>query len=537
MLDTLIRGGRVVDGTGNPGYQADVALAGSRIVGVGRLEGAQAERTIDAAGCIVCPGFIDPHSHTDLTVLGNPTQESTIRQGVTTEIVGNCGIGCFPLSDLSRAAARERLSVYGYDGEVGWSTFSEFWTQISTRGMSANFASFVPHSPVRARVGLDGPLATASVPPDQLAGMVRSVHEAMEAGAIGMSTGLEYESGRFATRPELDPLARAVGEHHGIYASHIRNRDEWLREAVDEFMDLARLAQGRGQLSHLNVRHNTGAAPGAWDRAVETLERERGAGMDVLADATPLTTGDGVMAGILPAWLLKNGPAHAAEALEDLEVRRRLRSDCDRYWRFIARGEWDRIRLLSSAQFPEFCGLTFPEIAERRGTDEWDAYFDILAAAGADLGGPSMIAELFTEEMSQAHIRHPLFLLGADAMSSRVDGPLSLQTRNPLHFSAHVHYLVHHVREVGTLSLEDAIRKMTSMVATRFGLRDRGQIQAGYFADVAVFDPELLTARSTVREPLAYAEGFRHVLVNGVAVVAESGHTGARPGRFLTAAC
>ena len=199
------------------------------------------------------------------------------------------------------------------------------------------------------------------------------------------------------------------------------------------------------------------------------------------------------------------------------------------------RGEWERVRLLSSRDYPELCGLTFPEIAERLGVDEWDAYFDILAAAGDNLAGPSLIATLFTEEMSAAHVRHPLFLLGADTMSSRIDGPLSLQTRNPLHFAAHMHYLVHHVRDARTLSLEEAIRKMTSMVATRFELRDRGLLRAGAFADVAVFDPDRLAECSTIEHPLAYAIGFEQVFVNGVAVIVNGQHTGARPDRFLAA--
>lgn len=532
MLDLLIRHGRVIDGTGNPGYLADVAVTGERIVDVGRLGDVQARRVIDATGRIVCPGFIDPHSHTDFTVLGNPTQESTVRQGVTTEVVGNCGIGCFPLSDRSRPAAHDRLTAYAYDGPADWATFGDFWSTVATAGTSANFASFVPHSAVRIAAGVKDERVTA----DQFREMESAVHAAMEAGALGMSTGLEYESGRFATREELTALARVVAAHGGIYASHIRNRDEHLQEAVGEFMALAATAGGRGQLSHLNVRHNTGAPVGAWQRAVEALERERACGMDVLADATPMTTGDGVMAGILPSWLMAEGPARASDQLRDPDVRRRLRGDCDRYWRFIARGEWDRVRLLSSVEYPELCGLTFPELAKRLGGDEWDAYFDILAAAGENIEGPSMVATLFTEELSRDHVRHPLFLLGADTMSSRVDGPLSLQTRHPLHFAAHVHYLVHHVREAGTLSLEEAIRKMTSMVATRFGLRDRGLLRAGCFADLAVFDFDGLEECSTIEHPLAYARGFAHVFVNGVAIVSEGQHTGARPGILLAAA-
>jgi len=529
MLDLVIRNGLVVDGSGSTPFPADIGIEGDRIAAVGALSDASAARVIDATGRIVTPGFIDTHSHTDFTVLGNPTQESTVRQGVTTEVVGNCGIGCYPLSELSRSAAVDRLRGLAYDGPVEWRSFGDFWTTVARAGTSANFASFVPHNAVRAAAGVRGPEFEA----DQLRRMVADVEEAMEAGAIGLSTGLEFEPGRLATADELRVLAQTVGRHHGIYVSHMRNRDVAIAAALDEFLDLTRAAGGRGQCSHLNVRHNTGAPEGAWSRAVERLERERAAGMDVFADATPMRTGDGTMAAILPPWLMADGPAVAAERLRDVDVRRRARDDGDRYWRFIAAGEWHRVRLLGSPEYPDLCGLTFPEIAKQLGCDEWDAFFDILVAAGENIEGPGMIGELFTEEMSVGHVSHPLFLLGADTMSARVDGPLSLQTRHPLHFAAHTHILVHHVREVGALSLEEAVRKMTSMVADRFGLRDRGRLRTGAFADVAVIDFEGLAEVSTIERPLAYARGVEHVLVNGVAVVDDADHTGARPGRFL----
>ncbi len=529
MLDILIRGGRLADGTGNPAYPADVAIAGDRIVEIGRLAGAAARRVIDAAGKIVCPGFVDVDSHTDWSILANPTAESTIRQGVTTEVVGHCGNGFAPVSDASRSFIAGRLREFAYDGPVSWSTFGEYVDAMARLGTANNLAFMVGHNALRAAAGVVDSRATAP----QLAAMKGFVREAMEAGAVGLSSGLEFEPGRLAPTEELVRLAAVVGRYGGMYSSHIRNRDEFLQDAVEEFLAIARSGRTRGEISHLNVRLNTGAPAGAWERAVETVERARRDGLDVLADTTPFTFGTGMMAGILPPWLFEGGTARALERLGDPAIRGRLRGECDRYWRFIHRGEWERVRLQGSVEHPELNGKSFREIAALRGRDEWDCYFDILVEAGPKMDSVQVVGILFTEDHLAEMIRHPLFNLSADTWSSRVDGPLSEVTRFPLPFAGHVHFLTHHVRERGTLRLEDAIRKMTSMPATHFGLRDRGLLRAGHAADVVVFDFGALEDGSTMDEPLAYARGVEEVIVNGALVVDGGEHTGERPGRIL----
>jgi N-acyl-D-amino-acid deacylase len=234
--------------------------------------------------------------------------------------------------------------------------------------------------------------------------------------------------------------------------------------------------------------------------------------------------------------VLANGAEAAAELLRDGRTRERLRGECDRYWRFIHRGQWHRVRLHASAEFPELEGASFPEIAAQWGNDEWDCFFDILAAAGPALESVLMVGELFTDEHLAEMIAHPLFTLGVDTFTSRTDGPLAQVTRHPLSYAGHVHYLTHHVRERATLTLEEAIRKMTSMPADHFGLRDRGRLAPGYAADVVVFDFDRLDDVATLAEPVAYASGVEHVLVNGVVVVDGGTHTGARPGRHLARA-
>jgi N-acyl-D-amino-acid deacylase len=506
-----------------------VAVEGDRIVDVGLLEGAEAERVIEAAGRIVCPGFVDPHSHSDWSLLANPTAESTIRQGVTTEVVGNCGWSYAPVTERSLRQQTGRLRTFAYDGPVEWSTFAEHLDFLSRLGHTPNLAWFVGHNAIRWAAGVTG----SNPSEEQLREMERHVAEAMDAGALGLSTGLEFNPGREATTEELVRLNAIVGERDGWYVSHVRNRDAHLLESIDEFLRIAREGRTRAEISHLNVRHNTGAPADGWRRAVEAMADARDGGLDVLADTTPLRDGIGQMAGILPQWVLADGAEAAAELLRDRRVRERLRTDCDRYWRFIHRGEWQRVRLQTSPDFPELKGKSFPEIAELRGTDEWDAFFDVLEAAGPALESVLMVGELFTDEHLAEMISHPLFCLGVDTFTSRADGPLAEVTRHPLSYAGHVHYLTHHVREQGTLTLEEAIRKMTSMPAEHFGLSDRGRMEVGRAADLVVLDYERLDDVATLDSPVAYARGVEHVLVNGVVVVDGGEHTGARPGRHL----
>jgi N-acyl-D-amino-acid deacylase len=529
-LDVVIAGGWVADGTGNPRYPADVAVKGDRIVEVGHLApDVPAARRIDARGKIVCPGFVDAHSHSDRSIHTNPTAESTIRQGITTEIVGNCGASVAPAVGPARDAVRAQLTRMAFDGPLSWDGFGSYLDALEAMGTSPNLAVYVGHNTVRRAAGVSG----ATVTPDELEVMRRLVREAMEAGALGLSTGLEFEPGRLATMDEIVALARVAGEYRGYYTSHIRNRDAALQEAVDECLEVARRAGTAVQVSHLNVRHNTGAADGAWQRAVDTVERARRDGMDAMADTTPFREGMGSLAAILPPWFVAGDPASAAASLADPAVRQRLRGECDRYWRFIHRGEWDRVRLMNSAEHPELNGRPFSEIAALWEQDPWECYFDVLQAAGPRLGSLSAMGLLFTDEHLAELTSHPLLSLAVDGWTTRADGPLSDLSRHPLNYAGMVHYLTHHVRRQGTLRLEEAIRKMTSLPATRFELRGRGLLQPGCFADVVVFDYAALEDGSTVEQPLAYCRGVEHVLVNGTAVVSDGEHTGARPGRTL----
>ncbi len=338
MFDVLIRGGLVIDGTGAPRQRRDVGIEGDRVTAVGQLTSAEAGLVVDATGRMVTPGFVDPHSHSDWTLQANPGAESTIRQGVTTEVVGNCGISNAPVSDHSEAIVAARLRAYGYPKRPTWHSFSEYLSEVSSGRTAQNLAFFVGHSTVRAAAGVGPRPATDG----ELATMVDYVSEAMAAGAIGVSTGLEYSDGRFATTNEIASLATVAARHNGYYASHIRNRDAHLLDAAEEFLGILRSSGASGQISHLNVREGTGAPPEGWFRAVEMMAAARQDGVDVEADCTPFPQGLGLMIGLLPDWLLQEGFEAAAARLVERTVRERLRQDCDRYWRFISRGQWQR---------------------------------------------------------------------------------------------------------------------------------------------------------------------------------------------------
>ena len=538
MLDILIKNGWIADGTGNTLIPADVGIAGDRIVHVGPMPGATgatsgaARRVIDATGKIVCPGFVDIHSHSDATILLNPTAQSTIRQGITTEVVGNCGDSPAPLP--GSGAAPDPLGM-GTPGPARWTTFRQFLDVVDATGITPNMVWLVGHNTLRRAAGVIGSRVTA----EQVATMQALLREALDAGAVGLSTGLEFDPGRRASLDEIVALAEVAGERvphgGGFYASHIRNRAKALQPAIEEFVEIVRRSGCRGQVSHLNVRANTGAAPNAWERAVETVERARAAGLDIQADCTPYVDGGGAPTAILPMWVTEEGPQRAAELLRDPAVRAEVKTDCDRYWAFIARGDWHRVRISGSSEHPEIVGRNLLEIAELWHQDPWDCLFDLFVESLSGAGRVSYIGQLFTEAHVAGNIRHPLFSLGVDAATSAAEGPLKDRYVHPLPFAGMVHYLTYWVREKQVLRLEDAIRKMTSMPAARFGLEGRGVLRPGGHADVVVFDYHALDDVATPENPVAYCRGIEHVLVNGVVVVEGGAHTGARPGRTLGA--
>lgn len=525
MLDILIRGGWVIDGTGNPRRRCDVGIRGKYIVHTERHITEDAQEIINAEGLIVSPGFIDAHSHSDVTIESNPYCESTIRQGVTTEIVGNCGESTAPFPQEGNGAA----GGFGhfYNGPIPYGrTLGEHMLELEHIGISGNLAWLVGHNSLRNLASVKG----SEVTEKQYKTMEHGLRQAFKDGAIGLSSGLEFEPGRTSRPEELMRLAGVVKEYDAIYTSHIRNRDSHVLEALDEFLAVIEHHNIRGEVSHMNIRYNTHAPEYAVQKCMEKISQARSEGFEVLTDMTPLNYGIGQMAGILPEWLTSMPAKEMKSALLDSEIRIRLRSDCDRYWRFIAGGEWDRVRMQNNNVFLEINGMTFPEISQLWNKDPWDCYFDILAAVAPDIDSVVLVSHLFIDEHLVETISNPLYMLVVDGYSTSVEGEVAKHTQFPLHYIGMDWFLTHHVRQNHILSLEEAVRKMTSMPASHFDLKGRGILYERAVADVTVFDYEQMKTPFDLQQPAQYVHGVKHVIVNGIQVLREGEHLYTTPG-------
>ena len=535
QADIIIKNGRIIDGTGNPYYYADIAIKQDKIAAIGDLSVASAPLIIDAAGKLVTPGFIDSHSHSDATVWVNPECQSTVRQGVTTEIVGNCGMmslcsvqGSFP--GPSAHDPGEPVSIYDADPPAG--SFSGVFDKLEKLGVSENFAWYCGHNKLRQIAGIRGADYTEA----QFAVMEKNLREALDSGYIGLSTGLEFQPGKLARPEEIERLAAVVKEYDGIYASHTRNRDSAVYESTEEFLNVIRRYRIRGVYSHLNIRDHTGAPENALRKTIRHLHEVRDQeGLNVVTDMIPSLYGIGQMRALLPDWVTANGWDEARKILSDLEKRKILRTSCDRYWRFIHSGDWWRVRVQYAPRYPEIAGLTFPDLAKLWNQDEWACFFDILAAAETQDEAEQciMLGKMFTEIDIADSITDPLFMWVADGYTTVDQGPLAEITAVPKHYMDIMYFFTHHVRDQKNISIEKAISKVSSYPATFYRLTDRGLIAEGYYADINVFSLDELKTRATFDRPCVYSEGMHYVIVNGIPVIAEGEHTHARPGRVL----
>jgi N-acyl-D-amino-acid deacylase len=510
MLDLLVRDGMVVDGTGSPWTRADVGIAGGRVVAVGHLAGAEAARTIDATGLAVAPGFIDCHSHSDGGVLQNRGCESTLLQGVTTEVVGNCGTSPAPLR--------------GADGTP--TGFGAFLDEVDRGGLGANYAFLVGHGTIRRAVmGIEERPPT----PAEQAAMERLLEQSLEEGAYGFSTGLEFIPGRAAALEELIGLNRVLARFDRVHATHQRNRNEGFEASVAEAIAHCEPAGVRLQIAHNNARY--GSPPGAWGRVMGQIEEARRQGLDVSCDTTTYTRGGGGMSAVLPPWLLDAGPAEAARRLGDPAIRERVKGDCRRYWLRVADGKWDELWLGRTTNSQQHFGKSFVEIAEEMGRiDPMDAYLDVLMNEGEHLTRAGMFGVVKDEAHLREMLTHPLYAAEADARSAPLSGPGYERVNHPASFGWTAYILGTCARERGWLTLEQAVHKITGMPAAKFRLADRGLLRPGMAADVVVFDPGAIRDNATFEEPRRSPDGIRAVLVNGVPAAEAGRLTGARAG-------
>jgi N-acyl-D-amino-acid deacylase len=524
LLDVVVRNGTVVDGTGAPRFAADVGVQDGKIASVGDLSKVAAAQELDASDLIVAPGIIDIHSHSDFTLLVDPRAQSSVAQGVTTELVGNCGHGCAPVIDVEAAKG----NIYGYtpDLPITWKSMAEYLQQLESAGQAINVLTLVPNGMLcRAVLGLN------DRPPDpgELRQMVRFLEAGLDEGAIGFSVGLEYPIEGSCTTDQLVELCKVTAKYDGLFAPHLRNKDVMGLEAIQEGLQVASSANVRLHVPHLVQR--PGGPPGANEEAFALLDRAIKQGFDVSIDMHTRLHGLTNLAAALPPWAFEGGSEGLRQRLRDPMVRSKLAQHRSLI-RSMALGGWDHVHLLTSATRPDLIGKSFAEMAHAKGTTPIDAVFDVLLDEADDPYFPLCTSDSYTEEQLRDSYQHPACMVVSDATAGCPDGPLA----NSIFHGAYTWaawFFRRFVREERTFTLEDAIRKLTTQPAERLKLRDRGAVRVGAWADLAVFDPRTFGERGTLHQPNQLAQGMKHVLVNGVVEMKDGGFTSLRGGQVL----
>ena len=533
--DIIIKNGTIVDGTGSMPYYADIAIVGDKIDFIGNLQDVEAPLVIDAYHKYVTPGFIDCHTHSDSNIWACPEEQSSLRQGVTTEIIGNCGLfGGAYHKDYFDKAGDSVECVYDYYGQVDEypeGCIAKVLDKAEAMGTSGNVAWLCGHNGIRIMAGITGTEYTE----EQFAKMEKFLREAMEAGYIGFSTGLEFDPGIMCKPEEVERLAKIVAEYDGNYSTHMRDEGTYLLESINEFLNVIRKTGIRGTISHLNVKYDNGIPNEYLYKGMQMLkdarEIER---LNVYCDMLPTLSSTGGAQAMLPPWLYKDGWDKAKEILADPKGREKVKNDMTRYWRYLAYGQWDRLLYIMPPYDKKIANTPFSELVKQSGKEPVDCFLDILMQAPTieDVRGTSMQGVQFKEDiMIDTVVKDPIYLWMTDSHCSYEEGPLASTDR--LDYMGMIYYFAHYVRDLGAISIEKAVEKATSLSAKHFNLKKRGMLLEGYYADINVFDINELKINSTITDPTHYSEGMHYVLVNGVPTIANGEHTGVRAGRVL----
>ena len=529
MYDLLIHNAEIVDGTRAPAYRGDVAVQGDRIAAIGALGGAQAETTLDAAGRTLVPGFIDAHSHADLALFAAPQGASLVHQGITTVVGGQCGLSPAPMTRANRREALSTINAIGAPkAAMPWktlSTFAGYLAQLEQLGPAVNVAPLVGQGMVRSAVigyGMDAPDA------GQIERMQALVREAMEAGAFGISSGLIYPPGSFTPTEELIEVVRPLRDYGGLYFSHIRGESETLLDAIQEAIEIGRQAGVGVEICHLKA-----AGKAHWDKAPQALaliERARDEGLDVTADMYPYTAGATHLAVLMPKWAIAGGFFKAlSQLLLPWRRARIIREMKAGTGGLVGQIPWDQVWIVRSSK-PEYL---FKSIADLAAAEDKDPYNWTLDALLKTRGNVAILIELMSEGNVRLQLAHEATMIGTDGFSQATEGPMATGMLHPRNFGTYPKLLGRYVRELGLLSLPEAVWKSTGFPAHKLGLSDRGRIRAGAKADLVLFHPDTIADRGTYTDPLHYPAGIEYVWVNGRAVIEQGQQTDARPGEVL----
>jgi N-acyl-D-amino-acid deacylase len=526
--DLLVRNGKIVDGSGNPWFMGDVAVSGDRIVAVGRVPQGAVKHEIDARGLVVAPGFIDMHSHSDFLLLEDGNAQSKIRQGVTTEVLGE-GTSAGPYQD--KLPARQ-VNVQGKP--LTWTRLAGYFDAVERAGIAVNVVSYVGLDNVwQSVMGTSFARPTA----EHQKQMASLVDEAMKDGAFGLSSMLAMPPGSLATTDDIVELGKVVARHKGIYSSHIRNEGTDVIDAVKEAIAIGERANIPVDVIHIKIADQK--LWGRMNELVALIEEARKRGVNVQANVYPYTRGNNNLSSIIPPWAHEGGTAQMLARLKDPKERVRMKKDIREglpgwYNHYTAiGGDWSRMLLSGKGAFE---GLTMDRIIQAKSKDKdpvpdpLDVLFDFLIETG---GSVPTIYEHHTEKDMNLALVQPWCSIGSDGSAYAVEGQLRRGNPHPRNFGTFPRVLGVYVRERGLLRLEDAVRKMTSLSAAKLGLTDRGFLRPGQFADLTLFDPVRVIDKSTYTSPFHYGEGIEYVIVNGQVVLEKGKHTGARPGKAL----
>lgn len=530
-FDVLITGGRLLDGTGAPWFEGDVGIVGDEIREIGRLAARTATTRIDARGTYVAPGFIDMLGQSELNVLADGRAASKITQGITTEITGE-GSSIAPLND--RLAAEARPSFAALKVELDFRTLGEYFTRLETRSRTAiNVGTFVGAGGLRAYVIGDQQRAAT---PQELEQMKTLVRQAMDEGALGLSTSLQYVPDRFASTDEIVELAKVAAEYGGRYLTHQRSESNRIIDSLNEAFTVAEQAHIPTEIWHLKTAYRAN-----WGRMPEVLkhiEAARARGLDVTANMYPYDRASNGLDACLPLWVRDGGTEAMIARLKDPAQRERIKRDMEdpnpADWenQWYGSGGASGV-LLSSVLDPslrKWEGKTLEEIGREMGKDPRDAAMDLVIADRAEA---SVIISIMREDDVRAALAHPMIAIGTDSGARAEDGPLSVSKSHPRAWGSFTKILGTYVRDEKLVPLEEAVRRFTSRPATRMGITDRGILRPGFKADITIFDLATVRDRSTFTDPNHYSEGIRHVLVNGQPVVSDGRITDARPGQVV----
>ena len=514
--DIIIRNGTIVDGTGRLPYFADVAIIGDKIDYIGNLKGVTAPLEIDAGNKYVTPGFIDCHTHADDTIFKHPGAHSALYQGTTTIIVGNCGL----MYAVDKNTPPEQVK----------GTMVRHLDEADALNAGVNTAWLCGHNAMRQLARI----YTTDYTEEQFQIMAELLKEAMEAGYIGFSTGLEFLPGILSRPEEVERLAQIVVDYDGNYSTHMRDEGYYVLEAVEEFLNVIRKTGLRGTISHLNIKYDNGVPNDYLFRCMQKLkdarEQER---LNVYCDMLPNCFAPGSAFAMLPPWLYADGWDKARETLADPQGREKVKQDMDRYWRFLAYGQWDRLLYVTCKYIPGVSDTPFPELCKQWNKEPVDVFLDIFMRAETleQANSVHMKGTVFHEQiLIDSVVTDPIYMWQTD---TRVYEETPGNVGSIIDYMSMTHFFTRYVRDLGVVSIQDAVKKVGSMPAQHFMLEGRGVLEVGKYADINVFDLNALQENATFADPCHCSGGMDYVIVNGVPAIANVKATANRSGRVL----